>query len=67
MEFIKALTPKCLRMTQEEYDAQMRDGVSVTFCPVDIPNALAESERRYDAINQKYAINIIFTRFSHRD
>ncbi|EUB64701.1 Rab5 GDP/GTP exchange factor [Echinococcus granulosus] len=53
VEFIKNLNYASLGLTKEEFEQQMRDGVPVTLCPVDIPDALSDAKRRYNAINQK--------------
>ncbi|VDK85952.1 unnamed protein product [Dibothriocephalus latus] len=51
--FITDLTHASLGMSKEEFDTQMRDGVSVTLCPVEIPGALFENESRYRRISDK--------------
>uniref|UniRef100_A0A183S928 VPS9 domain-containing protein n=1 Tax=Schistocephalus solidus TaxID=70667 RepID=A0A183S928_SCHSO len=51
--FITDLTHASLGMSKEEFDSQMRDGVSVTLCPVEIPGALFENESRYQRIGEK--------------
>ncbi|KAL5111880.1 Rab5 GDP/GTP exchange factor [Taenia crassiceps] len=53
VEFIKNLNYASLGMTKEEFEQQMRDGVPVTLCPADIPDALSDAKRRYTAISQK--------------
>ncbi|KAL7063602.1 hypothetical protein AAHC03_01808 [Spirometra sp. Aus1] len=51
--FITDLTHVSLGMSKEDFDTQMRDGVSVTLCPVEIPGALFENESRYRRIGEK--------------
>ncbi|VDK47952.1 unnamed protein product [Taenia asiatica] len=53
VEFIKNLDYASLGLTKEEFEHQMRDGVPVTLCPADIPDALSDTKRRYTAISQK--------------
>lgn len=64
VEFVKSITHDKIGLTKEEYETQMRDGVSVTLCPVEIPDALSENERRYDAISQKYVPLVNLTQHS---
>ena len=53
VEFIKKLTPASLGLTKAEFEKLMHDGIPVTLCPADIPDALADVKQRYSAISQK--------------